>query len=158
MPRFQEAKFPWNSLPCDCFQAFRPTKWITTGVDVAFGCFQSPQSSGMRKRQLLVFPHIDQSFIKTHTQILKENFVTPFQPGLYVQWCQQFPIGARPWSYQYGNAYINNTQSLRTSHSVLLHSLYICLLTADIMWLATSSSCCLDFPTMIDCTLNCDLK
>jgi hypothetical protein len=35
MPRFQEAKFHWNSLPRDCFQAFRPVMRVTTGVDVA---------------------------------------------------------------------------------------------------------------------------
>jgi hypothetical protein len=40
MPRFQEAKFPWNSLPQDCFQVFRPVMRVTTGVDVAKRCFR----------------------------------------------------------------------------------------------------------------------
>ena len=35
MPRFQEAKFLWNSLPPDCFQVSKPVMRVTTGVELS---------------------------------------------------------------------------------------------------------------------------
>ena len=47
MPRFQEAKFPWNSWLQVCFQVSRPVSWVTTGVDVALSILFSQRTSSL---------------------------------------------------------------------------------------------------------------